>query len=80
MQCGYKTGEDRLYLRLPVEVCHVIDQSERALLPAVPSITVVLPVKSRSPCLPAINRVPMPWQLQHGGAALQGWRCWHPLP
>lgn len=28
LQCGYETGEDRLYLRLPVEVAHVIDDGE----------------------------------------------------
>ena len=27
MQCGFKTGDDRLYLRLPVEVTHVIDDA-----------------------------------------------------
>lgn len=26
LQCGYESGEDRLYLRLPTEVYHVIDQ------------------------------------------------------
>lgn len=26
LQCGYHQGTDRLYLRLPVEVCHVIDE------------------------------------------------------
>lgn len=29
-QCGYETGEDRIYLRLPVEICHVINEGARA--------------------------------------------------
>lgn len=28
LQCGYETGEDRLYLRLPVEVTHKITDGE----------------------------------------------------
>lgn len=28
MQCGYETGEDRLYLRLPVMVAHKITDGE----------------------------------------------------
>ncbi|KAL6773734.1 IRK1B [Auxenochlorella protothecoides x Auxenochlorella symbiontica] len=27
LECGYKTGEDRLYLRLPMELTHVIDEA-----------------------------------------------------
>lgn len=27
VQCGYQTGNDRLYLRLPIEVIHVIDEN-----------------------------------------------------
>jgi len=27
-QCGYETGEDRLYLRLPVQVAHKITDGE----------------------------------------------------
>jgi hypothetical protein len=26
VQCGYRTGADRLYLRLPVDVVHVITE------------------------------------------------------
>ncbi|EFN59959.1 hypothetical protein CHLNCDRAFT_133057 [Chlorella variabilis] len=26
LECGYETGEDRLYLRLPIEVCHPITE------------------------------------------------------
>jgi hypothetical protein len=35
LECGYESGEDRLYLRLPTEVYHVIDEgaSCRAQLP-----------------------------------------------
>jgi hypothetical protein len=53
LQCGYDTGEDRLYLRLPVEVCHIITPGGCRFLAA--RCLAFLPASWELP-------LPLPWQ------------------